>query len=181
MRTIFFEQPDPLALRRRLSGWRKLWVWSPALLAIAVIAVESTGTFSSDHTSEWLRPAVEAIFGRMGDKPWSEIHHLIRKSGHFLGYGMVALTFLRAWLLTLGQKQFLGRHQWYLGACLLAVFCTAMVAGADELHQSFLPTRTGMLSDVGIDTCGALLACSLCWLIFWRSRSDAPGLSAPIA
>ena len=34
-----------------------------------------------------------------------EAHHLLRKSGHFLGYGTLCVLFLRAWLLTLAENQ----------------------------------------------------------------------------
>jgi VanZ family protein len=39
---------------------------------------------------------------------------------------------------------------------LLALLGTALVASADEWHQSFLPNRTGSPWDVLLDCCGAI-------------------------
>jgi len=38
------------------------------------------------------------------------------------------------------------------------------VAGLDEWHQSFLPTRTGTLHDVILDTCAGIAAQVLLFL-----------------
>ena len=56
MRSILVEQPDSLELRQRTNGWRQLWVWLPVLVAMAVIATESTDTvFCSAH--RWVAAA----------------------------------------------------------------------------------------------------------------------------
>lgn len=43
----------------------------------------------------------------------------------------------------------------------LALLGTALIASSDELHQAFLPDRTGMFSDVLLDCSGALVMLSL--------------------
>jgi len=40
---------------------------------------------------------------------------------------------------------------------VIAVLFALMTAALDEIHQSFLPSRTGRWQDVAIDTSGALL------------------------
>jgi VanZ family protein len=47
----------------------------------------------------------------------------------------------------------------------LALVGTAMVASLDEFHQSFLPNRTGIPSDVLLDCCGAVVLLSLYFLL----------------
>ena len=44
--------------------------------------------FGADHTTGPLRWLCQAIFGPVSDARWDIIHHLIRKTGHFLGYGL---------------------------------------------------------------------------------------------
>jgi VanZ family protein len=88
------------------------------------------------------------------------LHHLIRKSGHFLGYGAMGLLWLRAWWLTLPHSRFL--HD-----ALLALLGTALVASFDEWHQTFLPNRTGSPWDVLLDCCGAI-ALELLVYVFMR-------------
>jgi VanZ family protein len=123
--------------------------WLPVALGVAVIAMESTEFMGADHTSGPLRLLFEAIFGRVSHAQWEFIHHLIRKSGHFLGYGAIGLAWLRAWWMTLPSSHF-------VQDALLALLGTALVASADEWHQSFLPHRTGSPWDVLLDCCGAI-------------------------
>ncbi len=148
-----------------LRGLR-FWVsaWWPVAFGIAVIAVESTKYFGADRTSHPLRVLFEALFGAIGDARWQVIHHYIRKSGHFLGYGSLGLIWLRAWRMTFPRLQFLPQ-------AALALASTALVAGWDEWHQSFLPNRTGSLWDVLLDCCGALF---MQWLasMYLRSRKS---------
>lgn len=171
MRSIFVEKPDPLELRLRLAGiTRKLWVWLPPILAMLVIATESTGQFSAEHTSSYLRPIFERFLGPIRDGVWEIGHHIFRKTGHFVGFGLVCLTFVRAWLLTLGCVADLSRTAWRWRSVGLGLLCQFLVAGADEIHQTFVPGRTGLFTDVLLDTSGGALACTLVWLLLWRRR-----------
>ena len=161
MRSVFFAKPDLAEVRRYTAGWRQTGVWLPAAIAVAIIAFESTDTFSSEHTGGWLRPIIERVFGRLTDSVFWFGHHVLRKCGHFGGYGIVCLTFLRAWLLSLGRLDGLDVQDWRWRSCLLAVASTFCVAGMDEWHQTFIPSRTGLFSDVLLDTCGAAVMCGL--------------------
>jgi VanZ family protein len=171
MRPVFFYRPlqRPTTTERDLYWW--LNVWAPVILAIAVIGAESTGTFSAENTSSLLRPIVERFFGAISDDAWALYHHYLRKTGHFVGYGAVAFTFLRAWLHTLGRRGASSLLSWRLEATVLAILSTATVASCDEFHQSFLPGRTGTPIDVMLDTAGACALCLLVWLICWSRRT----------
>jgi VanZ family protein len=104
-----------------------------------------------------LQRIAEAIFGYGVGLHWELIHRLIRKAGHFMGYGVFCLICLRGfWIELQGAVSLLSRQ---LRAHGLALMVTFMVASADEIHQCFLPNRTGQFSDVLLDTCGgAVLA-----------------------
>jgi VanZ family protein len=137
-----------LSSRRGLWFW--VYVWFPVLLGIAIIAIESQEFLGADHTSEPLRLLYEKLFGSVSNAHWADIHHYIRKSGHFVGYGFIGLAWLRAWWLTLPRTRFL--HD-----SLLALLGTALVASCDEWHQSYLPNRTGTPWDVLLDCTGAIV------------------------
>jgi VanZ family protein len=98
---------------------------------------------SSEHTSRFLRPLFERWFGPIRDSSWEFFHHALRKTGHFVGYGTVGFTFLRAWLHTLGRRGPMALLAWRLESTILAILSTAIVASGDEFHQTFLPSRTG--------------------------------------
>jgi hypothetical protein len=84
--------------RRGAIFWISAW-W-PVAVGIAVISVESTAAFGSDRTSHPLRWLVQIFIGQLSDATWDLVHHLIRKSGHFVGYGTLGLLWLRAWRMT---------------------------------------------------------------------------------
>lgn len=132
-------------------------------MAIVVIAIESTADFGADHTNRPLRWIWEHIFGHVTAARWAEIHHHIRKTGHFLGYGTMGLLWLRAWCMSLPRTAFLMK-------AVLALAGTALVAALDEYHQSLLPNRTGVPSDVLLDCSGALVLV----LLFLLLRSLRP-------
>ncbi|MGA7108131.1 MAG: VanZ family protein [Terracidiphilus sp.] len=153
--------------RPRITFWLSAWI--PVLIAVSVIAIESTEFFGADHTSGPLRWLFEHVFGSISNPLWEHIHHFVRKSGHFVGYGLVALTWLRAWWMTLP-------HLGLLKDALLALLGTALVATGDEFHQSFLPNRTSSPWDVLLDCCGAVVMQFLCLLVMrvmsrtWQTR-----------
>jgi VanZ family protein len=136
------------------SRVRNLLHWLPAVLAVLMIAIESTALMSADNTSRWLLPLWVRLFGPITPQHWAVVHHYLRKTGHFTGYGVVSLCFFHGWRTTLRVAD--GARALWIRSAILAVGCTIMVAAADEFHQTFLPGRTGRVFDVGIDTCGAI-------------------------
>jgi VanZ family protein len=147
--------------RRHWLFWVRTWL--PVLLGIAMIFVESTEWMGADHTTGPLRSLFQAIFGSVSDAEWNIIHHYIRKSGHFVGYGLIGLAWLRAWWMTLPHSRFIP------DACL-ALLGTALIAIADEYHQSFLPNRTSSPWDVLIDCCGAITLQLMVYLFMRTAR-----------
>jgi VanZ family protein len=130
----------------------KFWTsaWLPVLIGMILIAIESTEIFGANHTSGPLRRLWQALFGAVTDPRWDVIHHLIRKCGHFFAYGFIGLAWLRAWWMTLPKSHF------FIDAAL-ALLGTALIASCDEIHQTFLPNRTGSAWDVLLDCSGALV------------------------
>jgi VanZ family protein len=89
---------------------------------------------------------------------------LVKKGGHTLGYGLLALSYWYA--LNAGQKPKLPVVAW-----LLAV----LYAATDEFHQSFTPGRHATPLDVLIyDNLGAAFAMFLAtWLTKRKQKSGA--------
>jgi VanZ family protein len=146
---------------RGLRYWLSAWI--PVALGVAVIALESTEGMGADHTTGPLRWLFQVIFGPISNARWEIVHILIRKSGHFLGYGAIGLAWLRAWRMTLP-------HSRLLQNAALALLGTALMASADEYHQSFLPNRTGSPWDVLLDCCGAIVLQAAVYVFMRLSR-----------
>ena len=134
--------------------------WLPVLAFTMAFAVESTPYLGADRTSAPLQRIAEAVFGYNACVHWDMIHHIIRKTGHFMGFGIFSLICFRSFWMT---WQNVARHLRQLLAYGLAILATFLVAGADEFHQSLLPNRTGQFSDVLLDCCGAA---TLCFVLF---------------
>ena len=145
-------------------------VWAPVVLAIGCIAIESQPFLGADHTSGPLQRFVEFFTGPLRQPQWWRIHMIIRKCGHFTGYGLVSLTWFRAFWMTWQTDA--GRLSRRFAAHSLAIAGTLLVASADEFHQTFLPNRSGSPWDVLIDCSGALLAQIILFLIMLRASRD---------
>lgn len=141
------------------------------MIGIAVILTESTRMMGADTTSRWLLPIWIKLFGPITPEHWAVVHHWIRKTGHFVGYGLVSLAFFEGWRATFLEKT--RNHRWRPTLVVpLALFSTLLLASWDEWHQSFLPNRTSSIFDVGIDFSGALMANLILMLaLVWRARA----------
>ena len=85
---------------------------------------------------------------------------LVRKTAHFTEYLVLGVLAARAFCVT--------RIAWRIDLLYLAVFLV-MVPSIDETIQLFVPGRSGLLTDVAIDCCGALtgvlLTCAVSWIV----------------
>jgi VanZ family protein len=142
---------------RRYMGVRlqtQLRAWLPVFVCAMLFAAESTSSFGSDYTDALLRHIAEALFGYNVGAHWELIHYLIRKTGHFIAYGMFSLVCFHGFWIALRPP--MSRWMRKLRAHGLAILITFLVGSADEFHQSFVPNRFGSFRDVLIDTCGAV-------------------------
>jgi len=143
------------------------------MIGIAVILTESTAMMGANNTSRWLLPIWVKLFGPITPEHWAVVHHWIRKTGHFVGYGLVSLSFFEGWRATFSERM-QGHRRIFTVVAPLALISTLLLASWDEWHQSFLPNRTSKVSDVGIDFSGALLANIILLLVLalvWRNRA----------
>ena len=91
------------------------------------------------------------------------IHYFVRKCAHMTEYFLLALS------LQLPLSAWLSNFMSWKNRILTGFFCTVILAALDEFHQSFVPGRSGNLTDVCIDSIGANAA-SLCLFLFFFIR-----------
>ncbi|GAA3770285.1 hypothetical protein GCM10022270_33920 [Terriglobus aquaticus] len=156
---------------------RLMAAWLPALMGVLVICGESTRVMGADHTMVWLSRLCMPLV-HLANSDMAELNHVMRKCGHFFGYGTLGFIFAQGWLTfllarsrSLWTQQTWARTRMLAGG--LALLSTAFVASMDELHQSFLPNRTACVSDVLLDTTGAflMLTVAAAVLLFQRRRA----------
>ncbi|MGO9539255.1 MAG: VanZ family protein [Terriglobales bacterium] len=143
-----------------------LRAWWPAVVWIVLITFESSDYFSSQNTGSLLYTIATRLFGHIDLYKFDVFHHYLRKTGHVVGYGMLSLLLLRGWRATLGRI-----HALLLRAILLSWLGTAIVAALDEWHQSYIPSRTGSVWDVALDSVAGVAFLVLAY--FWLRRSAA--------
>ena len=137
--------------------------WLPAVLWTGVVLYASTDTFSAENTGSLLEAIAAALFRHVDVRILGVAHFLIRKTAHLTEYGILSLLWFRAWRG--GHAGF--RSQWAAAGIMLAL-ATAI---ADEVHQTYVPSRTGEFRDIILDLTGALLAQLVLWMVIrWRMR-----------
>lgn len=141
--------------------------YGPVLLWIGFIWVASTHGFSAGNTSRIVRPLLLWLFPNIAETQVAAVHVFTRKAAHFVEYAILAFLARRAFVTS--SRKFLREH-WFALSLLIVVF----VASLDELHQSFVPSRTGSVYDSGIDLAGGLTALVVSW--FYRRRRAKAGV-----
>ncbi len=122
--------------------------WWPSLVWLGIIRLESTDTASFDNTLGWLHTVLVFLFPHIsGGLVW-QLNEVLRKTGHFMGYGILSvLVFFALRYTNRDQLSPLLQRRW--GTCLhdlwrmewvlLGVSVTVITAALDEIHQSVHP------------------------------------------
>jgi VanZ family protein len=126
-----------------------LWYWGPALAWLCAIALFSSGEFSAANTGSIALHILKFFHIKFSFHTFALVHGLIRKSAHFCVYALLSGLFFRAW-----RGPF--RNGWRWTWMLLALAVCLTTSSSDEIHQVFVPSRTGAANDVLLDMSGAL-------------------------
>jgi VanZ family protein len=119
--------------------------FGPPVLWMAVIALLSGGLFGGDETGAWLLPILRGLLPAAGPATLHAAHAALRKLAHVTEYGVLAALWVRA--LEARPR-----------AAVWAVGLSALYAVFDEARQGLAPNRSPAVTDVLIDTAGALVA-----------------------
>jgi VanZ like family len=135
----------------------------PPVLWMGVIAIGSSGFLSGDRTGQWML----TLLGHLapGANPGLlEIAHLgMRKVAHLVEFGALAILWHRA----LSPSRY---------AMPVAFVLATVYGGVDELRQGLVPNRVPALSDVMVDSLGALLG-----LAVWTEPGPLPHATRRVA
>lgn len=154
-----------------MTGW--VWVIVPLAVWLAVIAVNSTDMASGVHTDALLLKLARLFFSETGEESggFSALSWFVRKLGHVIEYALLAVLLARVGRRLLPRFVRGGGRELLWRTAAVAVPAGLLVALADELHQTFVSSRTGKLSDVAIDVLG-LLAGALSTGFVWQRRNS---------
>jgi len=149
--------------------------------------MESTDMASAANTTGVLYKVIVLVAPRVKPSLVDELDTVLRKTGHFLGYGILGgLVFLALRNTNRDRLRALLRRPWgiYLRDLwraewvFIAMLFTVVTASYDEIHQTFIPSRTGRWQDVLLDACGAAVLQVVIYLLstlaLKQRQSSAP-------
>jgi VanZ family protein len=154
------------AVEARVGIQSRVWRYGPLLLWMAFIFFASTAQLSASNTSRIIRPLLIWLFPDISQESLAFVHFIVRKLAHLTEYAILGLLAARAF--TTSSRDGL-RRRWFVYAGLLVI----IYALSDELHQRFVPARTGSIYDSLIDITGGYIALSL--LYAWRRVKKSAG------
>jgi VanZ family protein len=138
--------------------------WLPPLAWMALIFTGSGDARSYQHSSLFVEPLLHWLFPHMAQEHVEEIHLVIRKCGHLTEYAVLALLFWRAVRRPVKNDP----RPWDWREARFALLMVMLYAATDEFHQSFVPARTSMVSDVFIDSAGGAAGLIVLWMLSRR-------------
>jgi VanZ family protein len=127
--------------------------WLPPLGWMGLIFSVSSDTHSFQRSSGMFIPLLHWLFPGFSLETLEGIHYVIRKCAHLTEYAILALLFWRA----IRQPRRDDVRPWRWDQAGLALALVFLYAASDELHQVFVPDRTGMVSDIFVDSTGGAI------------------------
>lgn len=124
--------------------------WGPAILWMGVVFFMATEAFSFQNTVSFVQSILHFIFPGLSPEEMNLLHAVIRKAGHVIEYFILGIFLFRAFRDGSTMK-------WKWRWSIFALIGVVLWAVSDEFHQSFVPSRTASVIDVGIDTAGGIL------------------------
>ena len=127
---------------------------------MGVIFTASGDADSARHSSIYFEPLMRWLFPQMSQAHIEQLHYAFRKCCHMTEFAVLAVLAWRA----VRQPARNDQRQWRWDEAGLALGITLLYAASDELHQVFIPSRTGQISDVVVDVLGGAIGLALLWL-----------------
>lgn len=119
---------------------KKRYYW--LIAAVAWCAAIFIATASPSSTGGNTQSILERIF-HLTSSEAQILNVIFRKFVHLTAFGFLAILFYNS----------LHKNRLWMAWLLTTIY-----AATDELHQMFIPERTGALLDVGLDSLGAIAA-----------------------
>ena len=157
--------------------------WLPAVIIMAIIFYFSSKPATiSGESSLMISQTILNAYEDITDLSYEELarqqvllelDHIVRKTAHFIEYAILAAAWVMHFITWKNDFRFV------LG---LSVLITSVYAATDEFHQTFVVGRSGQISDVLLDSCGAvvgalfLLSLNLIRKKLWNKHIEAKKL-----
>lgn len=148
----------------RIMSWVAVIVWMCVIFYLSDQVASDSSQLSSGIT-EFIMNGMNQILPKL-QLELVEMSFFVRKAAHFTAYFILGALLLHAcW------------HSGFSGVrgIVLSFIIAVLYAISDEVHQLFVPGRSGEIRDVVIDSAGALsgiFVCLVIWLIARRWKKS---------
>lgn len=128
------------------------------LQMLFIFTMSSFGSDSSNAQSGQIIQVLHQVFPSLSSHTSgldaSALAFIVRKTAHFTEYAILGILFYLLYRQILPQKN-------GLRLFVLAILSSFLYACTDEIHQLFVPGRSGQFTDVLVDTLGASFGCTI--------------------
>ena len=145
--------------RKAVISWAAVLLWMGVIFYFSHQPGDVSGE-TSGRIVEMISGAVTTVLPFV-DIPEEGLHFVIRKGAHFSIYAVLGLLSFNAFL----QSGVRGKKALFFAWLLATAY-----AGVDEYHQTFIPGRSGEVTDVMIDSAGAITGIMGALLVRRRRR-----------
>jgi VanZ family protein len=140
--------------------------WLPAVLTMIIIfCFSAQPVTASSKSSQMIANIIFDLYEKISNTPLLEeskaqkmelIEHIVRKGAHFSEYALLAGMIMLHWAFREKKRKEL---------IVLSILLSAIYAITDEFHQTFVTGRAGRVTDVLIDTSGAVVGTLLFYIL----------------
>ena len=139
-----------------------LWILSFICIAFIFSNSLQNGT-SSGQTSGTVMNFINSVLGSISPSLKVD-HHFVRKAAHFCEFAALSLSFCFSfWFTFSATKGVRGKRRFMT---LFSIPASFAVAVCDEVIQLFIDGRSGSVTDVLIDTSGAVTSALLFFALY---------------
>ncbi|HHY28165.1 MAG TPA: VanZ family protein [Desulfitobacterium dehalogenans] len=131
-------------------SWVAVFLWMGIIFYLSAQVAAQSDELSQGIAQRLFSAVAKAFPGLNMDSIQSNF--LVRKSAHFLTYLVLSVLTMNA----LGRSGIKGGRQ-----IAVAVGICVLYAISDEVHQLFVPGRSGQIKDVLLDSGGAIVGAAL--------------------
>ena len=138
--------------RKAVIAWLAVLIWMGVIFYFSHQPGDVSGE-TSGRIVEMISGAVTTVLPFV-EIPEEGLHFVIRKGAHFSVYAVLGILSYIAFTVSGYSRRKAVFYAWLLAT---------VYAGTDEYHQTFIPGRSGEVTDVMIDSVGAAIGISICY------------------
>lgn len=136
--------------KKQIMYWVLVFIWMGLIFYLSHQPAQASSSLSGGLMDFFI-----SLLPKRFDFNLNLLHTIIRKCAHFGAYFILAILSIHAIRLSsLSLTSNLYRYLIALGICVL-------YAIGDEVHQLFIPGRSGQFSDVLLDSAGAIIGLAM--------------------